>query len=81
MHSLTRFAVFDPFCRFFIDAGNRLAGLNHVADWRPGYLGFQFPATAGDAEFIKHMKEPNQPSQRNASTGSVLNFESPARRG
>ncbi len=26
-------------------------------------------------------KEPNQPLQRNASTGSVLNFESPARRG
>ncbi len=26
-------------------------------------------------------KEPNQPSQRNASTGSVANFESPARRG
>jgi hypothetical protein len=26
-------------------------------------------------------KEPNQPLQRNASTGSVSNFESPARRG
>jgi hypothetical protein len=26
-------------------------------------------------------KKPNQPLQRNASTGSVLNFESPARRG
>jgi hypothetical protein len=26
-------------------------------------------------------KEPNQPIQRNASTGSVSNFESPARRG
>ena len=26
-------------------------------------------------------KEPNQPSQRNASTGSVSNFQSPARRG
>jgi hypothetical protein len=26
-------------------------------------------------------KEPNQPLQRNASTGSVLNFESPVRRG
>ena len=26
-------------------------------------------------------KEPNQPVQRNASTGSVSNFESPARRG
>ena len=26
-------------------------------------------------------KEPNQPAQRNASTGSVSNCESPARRG
>jgi hypothetical protein len=26
-------------------------------------------------------KEPNQPLQRNASTGTVFNFESPARRG
>jgi hypothetical protein len=26
-------------------------------------------------------KEPNQPLQRNASTGSVSNFKSPARRG
>jgi hypothetical protein len=26
-------------------------------------------------------KKPNQPLQRNASTGSVSNFESPARRG
>jgi NAD/NADP transhydrogenase beta subunit len=30
---------------------------------------------------IKAKKEPNQPLQRNASTGSVSNFESPARRG
>jgi len=29
----------------------------------------------------KLWKEPNQPLQRNASTGSVSNFESPARRG
>jgi hypothetical protein len=30
---------------------------------------------------LKMKKEPNQPLQRNASTGSVSNFESPARRG
>ena len=30
---------------------------------------------------IERKKKPNQPLQRNASTGSVPNFESPARRG
>jgi hypothetical protein len=39
----------------------------------------------GSMEFLEEcsmkITEPNQPLQRNASTGSVLNFESPARRG
>ena len=30
---------------------------------------------------VQKAKEPNQPLQRNASTGSVSNFQSPARRG
>ena len=37
---------------------------------------------AGDILVIREKKEePNQPLQHNASTGSVSNFESPARRG
>ena len=33
------------------------------------------------AEFLVEEEEPNQPLQRNASTGSVSNLKSPARRG
>ena len=40
------------------------------------------PLTALLVHFtITQTKKPNQPLQRNASTGSVSNFESPARRG
>lgn len=35
----------------------------------------------GGAAALVRRKEPNQPLQRDASTGSVSNFESPARRG
>jgi hypothetical protein len=35
----------------------------------------------GEWEDSLEAKEPNQPTQRNASTGSVSNLKSPARRG
>ena len=42
---------------------------------------FDFIAAASAIEVFEAKKKPNQPLQRNASTGSVSNLESPARRG
>ena len=42
---------------------------------------FEFIAAASAVEVFEAKKKPNQPLQRNASTGSVSNLESPARRG
>ena len=42
--------------------------------------GWNVSETKGEILYMKK-KKPNQPLQRNASTGSVSNFESPARRG
>ena len=44
-------------------------------------LGFNAEAKYLDVIATRVEEEPNQPLQRNASTGSVSSFESPARRG
>ena len=49
-------------------------------------LGYRVGDTIPDGAIIARLastsqREPNQPAQRNASTGSVSNFESPAPRG
>jgi hypothetical protein len=68
---------------FVGDASEHLASLKKVAASRRSRFSEKksLRGVVGESACLARKKEPNQPLQRNASTGPVSNFESPARRG